>query len=345
MKNKLTILILLIVAMAAASFYFLTKQTSEVTEGSVIIKPSDTSITKYKGIWMPFLREVRIALGDIDNLKLDGINIVAIGIKVCKNEKDDNFYVCEDENEIKNSINDFHKNDIRTLLILNPANPDSKIDPNSPEGKGRVLLDKLTALILNWSAIAEEYGVEMFCPVNEPQMLAYKNDNDVSEWAQEILPKIREKYRGKIVFEVQGAKDHLYNLTGYDYLADGGLTCTKDIADHPKWIEEMINEEFLALKLNYPGFKYLFFNAGAFTGPDYYWWEPIAPKNMKNNSDGWPEDFFTVSPKSQAEFYGMFFNITWNDVDGYFFPVYKGWEYRTKPAEDVIRKWFNEDAD
>ena len=349
MKNKLIVLLLLVVILAAVIFYFLTqyiplKRLGENDKDSAIIKPPDIKIKKYKGIWMPFLREVRIALGDLDNLKLDGINIVAIGIKICKDEENNNFYVGEDENEIKNSINEFHKNGFKTFLILNPANPDSKINPNSPEGKGKILLDKLTPLVLNWSVIAEKYGVEMFCPVNEPQILAYKNDNVVSDWAQEILPRIRERYKGKIVFEVQGAKDHLYNLTGYDYLADGGLTCTKDIADHPEWIKEMINEEFLALKSNYPGFKYLFFNAGAFTGPDYYWWEPIAPENMKNNSNGWPDDFFTVSPKSQAEFYDMFFNITWKGVDGYFLPVYKGWEYRGKPAEEVIRDWFNRDV-
>jgi len=347
MQNKLLISLFLFAIIIAVGFYFLRlapqKQSSEMTNNSIIIKPPNMKITKYNGIWIPFLKEVQMSLGDLDNLKLDGINIVAIGIKLCKHEENNNFYVCEDENEIKNAINEFHKKGIKTFLILNPANPDTKIDPNSPEEKGKSLLDKLTPLVLNWSIISEKYGVEMFCPVNEPQMLAYKNDTVVSDWAQEVLLRIRKFYNGKLVFEVQGAKKHRYNLTGYDYIADGGLTCTKDIVNHPDWIEKMISEEFSALKLNYPKFKYIFFNAGAFTGPDYYWWEPIAPENMKNNSNGWPEDFFTVSFKSQAKFYDMFFNTTWNGVDGYFLPVYKGWEYRSKPAEEVIRKWFNKD--
>jgi len=334
------ILITLIIVIIAGLCFFELKPDNRLNP--TIVKSPTFNISKYTGIWMPFLRETRIALGDIDNLRLDGINIVAIGIKICQDEANNNFYVCEDENEIMNSINEFHKNGIKTFLILNPANPDSKINPHSPEKKGIALLDKLTPIVLNWSEIAEEYGVEMFCPLNEPQILAYKNDNDVSAWAKDILPKIRRRYNGKLVFEVQGAKDHLYNLTGYDYVADGGFTSTKDIADHPEWIEEMINEEFLALKLNYPGFKYIFFNAGAFTGPDYYWWEPIAIENMKNNSEGWPDDFFTVSFESQADFYNIFFNITWTEVDGYFLPVYKGWEYRNKPAEKVIRQWFKQ---
>jgi hypothetical protein len=344
-KNRLVILLIFVVVTATLGFHFLkqifpTNQPREVTENSIIIRPPDIKITKYKGIWMPFLRETKIALSDIDNLKLDGINIVAIGIKVCKNEE---FYVCEDENEIKNSISEFHKNGIKTFLILNTAHPDSGINPYSSEASGKPLLDKLTPLVLKWADISEEYGVEIFCPVNEPQLLSYKNKKDISEWAQEILPEIRRRYSGKIVFQIQGAKENVYNLAGYDYVADGGLTCTKDIVDNPEWIGHLIDEELSALKAAYPTHKYLFFGAGAFTGPDYYWWEPISPENMKDNPQGWPEDFFTVSFESQADFYDMFFNKTWDEVDGYFLPVYKGWEYRNKPAEEVIRRWFNKD--
>lgn len=310
-------------------------EESNVTK---IIKPPDVNITKYKGLWMPFLRETKIALNDISNLKTDGINIVAIGIRVCRDEE---FYVCEDENEIKNSINEFHKNGIKTFLILNPAHPGSRITPHSPEASGRHLLDELTPLVLKWSIIAEKYGVEMFSPVNEPQLLSHENEH-VSSWAQEILPLIRERYNGNIIFEVQCAKENVYNLSGYDYVADGGLTCNKDIKDHPEWIEHMVDERLATLKSIYPVSKYLFFGAGAFTGPDYYWWEPIAPENMRDTHKEFPEDFFNVSFESQADFYDIFFNRTWNEVDGYFLPVYKGWEYRNKPAEEVVRKWFNE---
>jgi len=319
--------------------HFHPKQQNE-TSDQTIAKSPDIKIEKYKGIWLPFLREVKIAIEDIENLKTDGINIAAIGIKICQDDNS-NFYVCEDEEEIKNAINEFHKNGIRTLIILNPGSPDSQIDPNAPEGKGKALLDKLTPLVLKWAAISEKYDAEMFCPANEPQMFTYKDDEAVSQWAQEILPLIREAYSGKVVFEVQGAKEHKYNLAGYDYIADGGLTCTKDIINHPDWIKEIIKEEISALKSKYPGFKYLLFNAGAFTGPDHYWWEPIAPENMQDNPQGWPKDFFTVPLQSQAKFYDMLFNATWNSTEGYFIPVYKGWEYRGKPAEKTIRHWFN----
>ncbi len=335
MKNKLVALLVFAAAALILGFclfqMFPASQQEELSDKSAIVRPPALNITKYKGIWMPAIREVRIALNDIDNLRLDGINIAAIGIKICKNSE---FYVCEDEEELRNSVNEFHKNGIKTFLVMNPAHPDSGIDPNMPEASGKELFDNLTQLVLEWAGISEKYGVEMFCPVNEPQMMSYGNEKDVSDWAQYILPKIRKIYSGRIAFEVQGAENR-YNLTGYDYIADGGLTCTKDIVEHPEWIERLIEEEMAALKANYPGHKYLFFGAGAFTGPDYYWWEPVAPENMKNNPQGWPEDFFNLSFESQADFYDMFFNITWNSTEGYIIPVYKGWEYRNKPAEDV----------
>jgi len=315
-------------------------EAEEVQKEAVITKSPKKPVDKYKGVWMPFMRETRIALDDIDNLKLDGINIVSIGIKVCLT---DEITECESEDEIIDVINEFHKNGIRTFLILNPAHPDFGVNPFSSEASGRALLDKLTPLVLKWANISEDYGVEMFCPANEPQMLSYQNEKDVSDWAQQLLPELREVYHGKIAFIVQtfGEGIYAYDLSGYDYIANGGLTCTKDIEEHPDWIERVIKENTDRLKSLYPGQKYILFGAGAFTGPDYYWWEPIAPENMLNNMPELPVDFFTVSSESQAEYYNILFNETWEPMEGYFIPVFKGWEYRGKPAERVIREWFN----
>ena len=310
-------------------------------EGEEITKPPNTTITKYKGIWLPSLREVNISLRDIDSLKLDGVNIVAISVKICL--EGDSIMECESEKQIRNAINEFHKNGIRVFLIINPAHPDFGINPFSSEASGKPLLDKITSIVLKWANISEMYGIEIFCPANEPQLLSYQKEKDVSDWAQELLPKLREIYHGKIGFRVQNMAEGfaVYNLTGYDYVVFGGLTCTKDIEENPGWVENIIKRAVNRLKEVYPGQKYIFFDCGAFTGPDYYWWEPVAPANMPRTMPDLPRDFFTVSNQSQAEFYDMFFNITWDETEGYFIPVYKGWEYRGKPAEKVIREWFN----
>jgi len=308
------------------------------TETPEIIKPPNITLKKYKGIWMPFPREVRVSLNEIDKLKSDGINIVAIGVKICYNNG--NITECESEDEIKSSINEFHRNGIRTFLVLNPAHPDFGVGPSEPCGK--TLLDELTPLVLKWAEISDSYGVEIFSPVNEPQILSCQNKEKISDWAQKILPELRKIYQGKLAFVVQGDADGYpsYNLSRYDYVAGGGLTCTKDIEDHPEWVERLISENFNSLKALYPNQKYIIFGAGAFTGPEYYWWEPIAPENMAESNPELPTDFFTVSNEAQAEFYDMLFNLTWNETEGYFIPVYKGWEYRDRPAEQVIRDWF-----
>jgi hypothetical protein len=160
-----------------------------------IIKPPDISLKKYKGIWMSFLRETRTSLNEIDGLRSDGINIVAIGVKICYSE---NITECESEGEIKTSINEFHMNGIKTLLVLNPAHPDFGA---CPDQCGEVLFDKLTSLVLKWAEISERYDVAMFSPVNEPQLLSC-NEEEVSDWAQKILPEKqgdRGKIRGKIL--------------------------------------------------------------------------------------------------------------------------------------------------
>ena len=340
MITRTKILVLLITGIVVVSGLYMSLFYLAVKEGNVIQAPS-TTIMKYKGVWLPFLREVKISLDDVENLKFDGVNIVAIGVKICL--LNGNITECEDVDEIKNSINKFHKNGIKTFLILNPAHPEFGINPFSSEASGKPLLNKVSLLVLKWAKISEKYGVEMFSPLNEPQLLAYQNEKAVSNWAQEILPKIRKVYHGKIGFRVHSNPEGfaVYNLTGYDYIIFSGLVCTKDIDEHPEWIEQLINRTLDNLTECYPNQKYILFDIGAFTGPDYYWWEPVAPANVPNVTPDLPADFFVVSNESQARFYDLLFNITWNRTEGYFIPVYKGWEYRSKSAEQVVRHWFN----
>ncbi len=342
MKNKLATLLIFILITIVIGFYFLghisTNQLKEIPKEPPIIKSPDTEIVKYKGIWLPFLREIRIAIGDIDNLKSDGVNTVAIGIKLCW---DGNFYVCEDENEIKNSINEFHKNGLKTFLILNPAHPDFTRFAESNED---LSLEQLTPLVLKWAAISETYDVEMFSFSNEPQLLVQGGPISVSKWAQELLPRLRKIYKGKLVFRIHEEPEGvgIYNVTGYDYIAFSGLACMKNIDEYPEGTEHLIGKKLSYLKNNYPDIKFLFFDIGAFTGPDYYWWEPIVPENMPKTMPDEPVDLFVCSVEQQARFFEMLFNNTWNETSGYLLPVYKGWEYRNKPAEEVIKRWFNE---
>jgi len=315
-------------------------ETEATAEDIVIIKPPDVALDKYCGLWLPFWREVEVALGDIDHLKADGVNIVAIGIMIYMEEDS---FKDKYETEIRKAISKFHQNGIHTLLIPNPAYPDSGIDPNSSQVSLSTLLEQVTPLVLRWASLAEQYGVEIFCPLNEPQLLFNSDEKEVSDWAQDILPDLREIYHGKLAFLAQGSGEGLpaYDLTGYDYVLCGGFTCSQDIMEHPDWIDNLIEEGLDDLETAYPDHHYIFLGTMAFTGPDYYWWEPIAPVNMPGHMPDLPVDFFVLSHEGQAEFYDRFFNKTWNRVDGHFIAVVKGSEYRGKPAEQVVREWFN----
>jgi hypothetical protein len=96
--------------------------------------------------------------------------------------------------------------------------------------------------VLEYAEIAEKYGVELFAPMHEQDGViglwilhdrgSFSGYNKASEWGQEILPGIKERYHGKLVWEgafnngrlvppeqYRRVLDELYiNFTGYDYI-------------------------------------------------------------------------------------------------------------------------------
>ena len=160
----------------------------------------------------------------------------------------------------------------------------------------------------------------LFCPVNEAQLLSFEDDGDISAWAQGILPRIREVYSGEVAFLVQGSGEGVpeYDVSGYDYIAYGGIACSRDIEEHLDWISNLIAEQIGELRETYTGHRLVLFGTMGFTGPDYYWWEPIAPENVRQHSPDLPADFFVISEQGQADFYSLLFTQTWEDVGGLF---------------------------
>ncbi len=96
-----------------------------------------------------------------------------------------------------------------------------------------------TEQTLYWAKVAEEEKVEMFATANEPDR--FTSEEAMSDWLQEILPKIRKIYSGKIAVgfypsihnwtaEIESGlkteKDFEkvlnINVSGYDYLAPAG---------------------------------------------------------------------------------------------------------------------------
>ena len=86
-----------------------TQEDITIEETDIIIKSPNLTITKYKGVWLHLIRELRIALDDIENLESDGINIIGIGISIQLDENSNTIIEYDDETEIRNAINTFHK--------------------------------------------------------------------------------------------------------------------------------------------------------------------------------------------------------------------------------------------
>ena len=357
MKKIIYVSLILIILIIGGYFIINQNENNELNnpiqnityEESNIIKGPTESVIKYKGLWLPFLEETQIAANDIENLKENGINIVAIGIRLFATDENKNWEFTnlteyENETEILKAINTFHKNKIKTILILNPAHGDFGVSPYPSENTGKPILEMLNPLVLKWAEIAEKYGVEIFCPTNEPALLA--SEEDISVWAQEILPKIKNVYSGKTAFRVHNEGDDypVYNIKGYDYVLPYVTHCSKDVDRGGGYLEHMKENNInniIKIKQKYPNYRYIFFEVAAYTGPDYYWWEPIAPANMKNNAWDLEEDFMVVSEDGQAKCFELFFDLGWNETDGYLITTAKGFEFKNKPAELIIREWYN----
>ncbi|MHA1753921.1 MAG: hypothetical protein ACTSYR_00150 [Candidatus Odinarchaeia archaeon] len=292
-------------------------------------EPNQPELNFFKGVWVPFIEDLRDAVNETNGLIMDGVNIVAVGVELCNNGE--LVIECYDDEEIINAIKIFHNNGLRTYLLLNPAHPYLH----------NVTLSKITPLVLKWAVICEEQGVYMFSPLNEPQLIA--SDREVSEWAQSIIRSIRQLYEGVVSFRVHHTdKDFpIYNLSDYDFVVFSGLAGTIDVTELPEHFRLIIQENLDKYDDYYPNTNYLLFDMGGFTGPDYYWWEPIAPENVKKSMPEMNSDFWLLSEEQQMVFYETLFNLTWSSVNGYFIPIYKGWGYRGKLAEQVIRNWFN----
>jgi len=71
-----------------------------------------------------------------------------------------------------------------------------------------VLEPQLEEVALEWAKVAEEYQVEYFAPINEYEHLMFSNGYDLNDicsrtnaFYERITPKLREIYKGKVVYK------------------------------------------------------------------------------------------------------------------------------------------------
>ncbi len=324
---------------------------------SIIKLPELAEFEKYKAVG-GHLREAVFAVNDAENLRKDGINTVAIYLQVIFNEEKSGEIMMHDDIEtVKKLINALHREGFRTMIIVDATHPQFNHLLDESEYDTKNLLEQITPLVLQWAQISEEYGVEMFAPMYEVQLLeggpgrsAFPDEekiNDISYWAQEILLKMKEIYSGKLAFHVQSYSEGIprYDLEGYEYILFDGCPCFKIFEKNSDRMEEHFSSYMDDRIDAYPGEKYIIFTE-FFTGPEVDFFEPMAPANMIWENPGSLEDdsYAMTSPETQAMCYNSLFWNTWNVVSGYCIEVFKGCEYRGKPAQSVIREWFGRNS-
>jgi len=201
--------------------------------------PPETEVQVYKGVWFPYVFPSSLA-----EMKDIGVNTVFLQSsapgplekKLMPFGK--NYILFEKELLIAN-IKTAHRNGMGVILttgIMPPYPEPSKINKKDFNSK-----------IIELAKLAEKYEVEFFAPLNEPDYIIGEN---FSKWDQEILPKIKEVYNGKVIWRggVHGNIDKMLsgewptNFSGYDYMGCG-LTPHADITieDYPQFVDDMLN--------------------------------------------------------------------------------------------------------
>lgn len=283
------------------------------------------------GIW---LREARLALRDLERHKKMGANTIMITVPLdC--DADLNFSTPSHE-VIAMYVQAAHASGMRVLLTLCQGPPAGYSrgwhDAYFGEGRevsGKAVLDALTPFVMEWAEFAEEFQVELFMPLVEPIMWAsmdtvyWEMDDQranevcgaVSEWMQEILPGIKERYSRELMFathnRVTGNSPYFeLDFTGYDYIANwesGGQIVTQ------------LSQECLSSDTCRGLIHHITLYVG---GLDF-------------------EPAYVLTEEEQSTAYDEFFRQTWDNeaTAGVMLDLGVGKEYLDRPAEEVVTSW------
>jgi len=201
-----------------------------------IPNPPKEKITYYKGLWsgnLVYPEEHTDLKLDLEKYKSWGVNIVNIAPGFEINSKGEvryppDFPTYEDmDARIGELAEKFYKANIHltmTVIIHYKENfiqgewAGAPIEiPKEIVGQ-KGYLDKFSKVVEDMAKIAQKYHIEMFAPMNEPENIF--GVKVTSSWNQEILPKVRKNYQGKIFYKGDLHKGEGENLSfkGYDVL-------------------------------------------------------------------------------------------------------------------------------
>lgn len=238
-KKRLAIIIILLIliGLGVGGFivlkYFIAADTKLGKDTSISeIEKTEKEVNIYRGIWMPTLtlQDPNHLASNVEKLKGLGVNTVFIQASPPLSEswfenlektsppglvKRVREVVPIEKELIIANIQTAHRNSLKVGLTI-----------SSPPGLEEVDLEALNSRIVEYAILAEEYDVELFAPMNEPEKIL----ENIGKWRQEILLKIKEVYHGDIVWKGTGpglpnkartsriAEQPPGDFSGYDYI-------------------------------------------------------------------------------------------------------------------------------
>lgn len=214
-------------------------------------------------------------------------------------------------------IQEAHQAGFAVMLEPNTELPQELLQPRNADE----FMENFLEVSLEWAEIAEAEQVELFSPLNEPNLVL--GDDKAKAWTELVLPKVRERYSGDIVakFADLGPKG---NFSGYDYVAFD-VYCTRfDATELRACLSQAVKRA--------QDYVSDFNLQGVFLG------EMGAQVEAGGVGVGG-----LVTEEEQAKIMDIMFNDTWGELKGYF--IHWGSEgpftVKGRPAEKVVRKWYS----
>lgn len=178
------------------------------SKASPIDAPKE-KVNIYKGFWMPcgFMSDGCQSLMGANQLKDAGANTAALDISVSINDKgelNNAFPMDFIEKRMSALAHRYYPEGIRIYIVgdifytkdLNAKGGEPGPVPDEVASNPN-FLKNYDNFIIEIANLSEKYHVEMFSPMNEPDMKL--GSANASAWGQQILPKIRQVYKGKII--------------------------------------------------------------------------------------------------------------------------------------------------
>ncbi len=202
----------------------------------------------YKGIWDPVLglEDEDYLASNAQKLKGLGINTIFIAalppIAEPEFERLEEIFSPELVERVKEVIPNEKEFLIETIQTAHRNGFRVALTVGDPPVKENVDMEALNLRIVEVAKIAEEYDVELFSPLNEPEMI-FSGTRNVGPWRQEILHKVKEVYHGDITWNgafpgfpdkesiAKTADQPPGDFAGYDYIGFGTMLMSTQTLD------------------------------------------------------------------------------------------------------------------